>query len=246
MILKNKVVLITGSANGIGKAAALEFAKHGAKIVVNYKQDLTSAQKTVGEIERLGSEAILIKSDVSKPKEVKNLFATTIKQFGTVDILINNAGLAKPKEFLKITRDDLIEEFDENFFGMVYCAQEAAKIMLKNKSGKIINVSSICGLTGCTSVLTFTSARSALTGFTKALAKLLAPKITVNAVAPGYTSTRYWNTISEDTKKQVIEETLLKKWVTPEEIADTYLYLAKNDSITGQVIIVDGGYTTNI
>lgn len=174
------------------------------------------------------------------------MFTQTLKEFGTVDILINNAGLAKPKPFLQITRTDLIEEFDKIFFSMVYCSQEAAKIMQKQKSGKIINVSSICGLTGCTSVLTFSSARSALTGFTKALAKILAPNITVNAVAPGFTRTRFWDRMSDKEVKELLDTTLTKKWVKPEEIADTFIYLAKNDSITGQVIVVDGGYMTTI
>lgn len=246
MNLKNKVVLITGSSSGIGKTAALKFAQEDARIIVNYKTNKSGAQEVVSKINKLGMEALAIQADVSNPNQVKKLFAETLKCFGTIDVLINNAGLAKPKPFLKLTRNDLIEEFEENFFSMVYCSQEAAKIMLKNKTGKIINVSSICALTGCTSVLTFSSARSALTGFTKALAKILAPYITVNAVAPGFTLTRFWEGMSKKEIEELLATTLSKKWVRPEEIAAAFIYLAKSDSITGQILVVDGGYMTRI
>ncbi|OGG14900.1 hypothetical protein A2875_02985 [Candidatus Gottesmanbacteria bacterium RIFCSPHIGHO2_01_FULL_46_14] len=246
MELKDKVVLITGSSSGIGKAAALKFAQEKAKVVVHYKTNKTGAQLTVDEMKNWGAEVIAVQADVVKPHEVKRLFSEVLKAFGTLDVLINNAGLAKPKPFLEITRDDLAEEFDKNFFSMVYSCQEAARIMQKKDSGKIINVSSICGLTGCTSILTFTSARSAVTGFTKALAKILAPNIMVNAVAPGFTLTRFWDKMTDKEVKELLDSTLSKKWVTAEEIADTFIYLTKNDSVTGQVIVVDGGYTTNI
>lgn len=247
MNLKDKVVLITGSSSGIGKAAVLRFAQEGAKVVINYRSNSQAANDVVKEIKIFGGKAISIQADVSNPKHVKKLFAETLKAFNTVDVLINNAGLAKPKPFLEITPDELKEEFAENFFSMVYCSQEAAKIMKEKGSGKIINVSSICGITGCTSILTFTSARSAVTGFTKALAKILAPNITVNTVVvPGFTLTRFWNTQSAKEEKELLDSTLTKKWVTPDEIAETFVYLVKVDSITGQTIIVDGGYTTKI
>ena len=245
MNIKGKVVLITGSSAGIGKSAALLFARKGAKVVVNCRSDIEAAKKAVDEIKSFGGEAIFIRSDVAKPGEVKKLFVEAMKAYGTLDILINNAGLASPKPFLDITEEDLIEEFRKNFFSMVYCSQEAAKIM-KEKGGKIINVSSICALTGCTSVLTFSTSRSSVSAFTKSLAKILAPKITVNAVAPGYTNTRFWDDMTEKEKSDLINTTLTKKWVTPEEIARTFLFLANNDSITGQIITVDGGYTTSV
>lgn len=247
MNLKDKVVLITGSSSGIGKATALTFAKEGAKIVINYKSNKKGADETVSEIKKLGSNAVSIQSDVADPAQVKKLFEATIKAFGTINILVNNAGSPIfKKPFLEITKNDLVEEFENNFFSMVYCAQESAKIMLQKKSGKIINVSSICGLTGCRRVLPYSSARSALIGFTRALAKILAPNITVNAVAPGFTLTRFWDDMSDKDVKSLLSTTLSKKWVKPEEIADTFIYLAKNDSVTGQVLVVDGGYTVNV
>lgn len=246
MNLKDKVILITGSSSGIGKAAALLFAKEGAKIVINYRTSKQNAQNTAGEIEKLGSRAIPIKADITRPDEVKNLFRETMKVYGSVDVLINNAGLAKPKPFLEITQKDLIEEFHENFFSALFCCQEAVTIMLKQGFGKIIMCSSTGAITGFKGVITYTTAKASILSLTKSLAKLYAPKICVNAVAPGYTQTRYWDTASNELKKESIEETLLKKMVTPEEIAQTYLYLAKNDSITGQTIVVDAGYTVNV
>lgn len=246
MELKDKVVLITGSSSGIGKTTALLFAKDGAKVVVNYRKDEKGAKEVVDEIKTHKGQAIIIQADVSKPDEVKKMFEEIIKTFGTVDILINNAGLANKIALFDITEENLISEFKINFFSMVYCAQEAAKIMLKNKSGKIINISSICGLSGCTSVLPFSSARSALTGFTKALAKTLAPNITVNAVAPGFTKTRFWGKMTEKDEKDLLNTTLTKKWVMPIDVAKTCYSLATTDNVTGQIIAVDSGYLTTI
>lgn len=132
MDIKNKVVLITGGSAGIGRAAAIKFTQEGAKVVVNYKSDKKAADETLAEI---GLNGVAIQADVSDPAQVKKLFSVAIKKFGTVDILINNAGLATPKPFLEITRDDLIAEFDKNFFSMVYSCQEAAKIMDVNGGG---------------------------------------------------------------------------------------------------------------
>lgn len=246
MNLKDKVVLITGSSSGIGQAAALAFAKEGAKIVINYRSNKKGAQETVENIKKLGTVAVALQADVTDPNQVKNLFAQAVKAFGTVDVLINNAGLAHPQPFLEITQKKLIDEFQENFFSTVYCCQEAVKIILKNKSGKIINCSSTAALAGFKSVVAYSAARAGIISLTKSLAKLYAPGITVNAVAPGYTQTRYWDQFSNDVKEAVLEETLLKGWVSPEDIAEAYLYLAKADNVTGQTLVVDAGYTTNI
>lgn len=246
MELTGRVVLITGSSSGIGKEAALRFARAGAKVVVNFKSNKAGADAVVKSIKKIGNESVAIQADVVDPAQVKKLFAAAVKKFGTVDILINNAGLATPKPFLEITREDLIKETEKNYFSQIYCAQEAAKIMQKKGSGKIINVSSICGITGCTTVLTFSAARGAVNILTKTLAKILAPDIQVNGVAPGYTLTRFWDGMTAKEISELLSETLTKQWVKPEEIADSFLYLVRNDSITGQILVVDGGYTTTI
>lgn len=222
------------------------FAKKGAKIIVNYIHDEENARRVVKEIVSNNGDAIMIKADVSDPNEVKHLFKEIVQQYKKIDILINNAGFAKKISLFDITEENLISEFKENFFSMVYCAQEAAKIMLKHKSGSIINISSICGISGCTTVLPFSCARSALNGFTRALAKTLAPYVTVNSIAPGFTKTRFWDGISEIDEAKLLETTLTKKWITPEEIAQTCYMIVNNNSITGQIITVDGGYTSVI
>lgn len=246
MILKNKVVLITGASSGIGKAAAIKFGEEGAKVIVNYKSDIDGAAEVVDRVKKAGGTAVPIQADVTDPQQVKKLFAESLKEYGSVDILINNAGLAHTKPFLEITRESLIDEFTLNFFSTVFCCQEAVKIMIKNGNGKILNCSSTAALTGFKSVSVYSASKASVVTLTKSLAKLYAPKILVNAVAPGYTLTRYWDKANEQLKKECIEETLLKKMVTPEEVADAYLFLAKNDSLTGQTIVVDAGYTVNI
>ena len=246
MNLKDKVVIITGSSSGIGEATALKFTQEGARVVVNCKSHLSTAKAVVNKIKNQGGQAIFIQADVADPAQVKKLFSETVKKFGTVDILINNAGLATPKPFLEITEEDLLTETKKNYFSFIYCCQEAAKIMLPKGSGKIINTTSICALTGCSSVLTFSGARAAVNILTRMLAKTLAPKIQVNAVAPGYTLTRFWDNMSKKDVKVLLDETLNKEWVKPEEIADTFIYLAKNDSVTGQILVVDAGYTSKI
>ena len=246
MNIADKVVLITGASSGIGKEAALLFARSGAKVVVNFKSDKAGADAVVKSIKKLGSESIAVQADVAETSQVKRLFEAVVKEFGTVDVLINNAGLATPKPFLEITREDLMKETEKNYFSQIYCAQEAAKIMKKKGSGKIINVSSTCGLVGCTTVLTYSAAKGAVNILTKSLAKILAPNIQVNAVAPGYTQTRFWDKMSPKEIEELLSETLTKQWVKPEEIADSFMYLVRNDSITGQILVVDGGYTTTI
>lgn len=247
MKLKGKIVLVTGSSSGIGKATALKFAQEGARVVINYKSNIDGGKEVVKEIEKLGGRAISIQADVADPQQVKKMFIQVVKEFETVDILINNAGLATAKPFLEITQKDLETEFGKNFFSMVYCAQEAARLMQKN-GGRIINMSSICGgvdSSPCTSILTFTTAKAAVSMLTKVLAKTLAPKILVNAVAPGFTLTRFWDGMSKKDEDELLETTLTKSWVGADEIADAFVYLTKSDSITGQVLVVDGGYTIN-
>ncbi len=240
-------MLVTGSSSGIGKATALKFAQEGARVVINYKSNIDGGKEVVKEIEKLGGRAISIQADVADPQQVKKMFIQVVKEFETVDILINNAGLATAKPFLEITQKDLETEFGKNFFSMVYCAQEAARLMQKN-GGRIINMSSICGgvdSSPCTSILTFTTAKAAVSMLTKVLAKTLAPKILVNAVAPGFTLTRFWDGMSKKDEDELLETTLTKSWVGADEIADAFVYLTKSDSITGQVLVVDGGYTIN-
>jgi len=245
MRLDKKVAVITGSAANIGKATALLFAKEGAKVVVTTKNNVEGANKVVDEVKAQGGEAVFVQADLSKPGDVKQLFAAAVEAFGSVDILVNNAGVTKGKPFLETTLEDWQDQYADNMFSMVLCSQAAAKIMLDKGSGVILNTTSIRGLEhgGRPTAMAYSTAKAATISFTKNLAKELAPNIRVNAVAPGFTLTPNYDQDSPMVKG-FIEGTLIKRWIKPEEIAEALLYLATAEAVTGENLIVDGGYTT--
>jgi 3-oxoacyl-[acyl-carrier protein] reductase len=245
MKLEGKVAVITGSAANIGAATALLFAKEGAKVVVTTKNNVTGGNKVVDAIKAGGGEAIFVQADVAKPSEVEKLFAATVEAFDTVDILVNNAGATKGKPFLETTLEDWQSQYEDNLFSMVLCSQAAAKIMLEKDSGVILNTTSIRGLEhgGRPTAMAYSTAKAATISFTKNLAKELAPKIRVNAVAPGFTLTPNYDQDSPMVKG-FIDGTLIKRWIQPEEIAEALIYLATAKAVTGENLIVDGGYTT--
>lgn len=247
-MLENKVVVITGSASGIGQAAALKFAKAGAKIVVNARSNVAGGESVVREIEQLGSEAIFVQGDLSDPDTVKSLFDTTLKTFGTVDILINNAGVASGMPFLETSKEYWVDAFNHNFFSAVLCAQEAAKIMLEKGEGKIINTSSVRGIahSGREGLMAYSAAKAALINFTKTLAKDLAPNITVNAVAPGFVYTPNYDNFPQELKDAFMAATPIHRFIRVDDIADAFLYLATANSVTGEVLVVDGGFTLKL
>ncbi|MDP3965020.1 MAG: SDR family oxidoreductase [bacterium] len=245
MKLQNKITLITGSTSGIGEATAKLFAKEGATVIVNGKNNSKGGLNVVNEITSAGGSAIFIQADVADQKNVDGMFEKIIKQYGTIDILINNAGVARSKTFLETTYQDWLNEFNDNFFGTVLCSQRATGIMLAKKSGVILNTSSIRGNlhTGREGIMPYSAAKAAVSNFTTTLAKELAPSIRVNAVAPGFTYTPYYDTLTEETKKGFIEKTYLKRFIQPNEIAEAFLYLATAEAITGEILVVDGGFT---
>ena len=246
MKLKNKVAVITGSSRGMGKATALLFAKEGANIVVNCITNKAKGLEVVEKINKLGSQAILVQADISKSEEVKKLFDEAVKKFGTVDILINNAGIGTPKELLELTSEDWEKTFRTNVIGTFLCSQEASKIMLKKKKGKIINISSLRGLPefGRSGYLDYCASKAAVISFTKNLAKALAPHINVNSVAPGFVDTEMSQVWDKKTRESAIKDACLKRLVKPEEVAKANLYLASDDSdaVTGTVLVVDCGF----
>lgn len=245
--LEGKVALITGSSRGIGKAIAIEFAKEGAKVVVNYAESKDKADVVVGEIKKIGSDAVNIKCDVSDEKQVKEMIDLAIKKFGKIDILVNNAGIVIPKSFQELTGNDWEKILKVNLIGTFLCSKAAAPHMLRQKYGKIVNVSSIRGLECCgrAGILDYSASKAGVINFTKTLAKELAPHINVNSVAPGLTETDQWKDRDTSFVKAEAEKTLLKRFAKPEEIAKAALFLASDDSsyITGDVLIVDGGYS---
>lgn len=245
MVLKNKVVLITGSSSGIGKTIAIRFAKEGAKVVVNYHVNEKGAEETKAEIEKLGVECLVVKADVSKSDEISKMFEKVVKRFKTVDILINNAAIPNDKVPFLETPDELIYELvNTDLIGPMLCSKKAVEIMRESGGGKILNTSSIRGWEHGGRSVVYASSKGGLNSFSRTLAKMVAPfNIQVNAVAPGFVKTRNYDNMSPEQIQSFIDQTYLKRWVTEDEIADTFIYLAKNDAMTGQVIYVDAGFT---
>ena len=245
MKLAHKVAVVTGASANIGRATALLFASEGADVVVTAKDRVTEADAVVGVITALGGRAIRVQADLARPGDVDRLFGETVSTFGRVDILVNNAGRATGKPFLDTTREDWLRDFDDNLFSMVLCSQAAARLMLGQGAGVILNTTSIRGLdhTGREGIMAYSAAKAAAISFTKTLAKELAPAIRVNAVAPGFVITPNYDAVPDDVKEQFIAGTLIKRWIQPDEIAAAFLYLATAAAVTGENLVVDGAFT---
>jgi 3-oxoacyl-[acyl-carrier protein] reductase len=245
MRLKGKVAIITGASRGIGSAIARAFAKEGAKVVINYNLSEEKAKQLAEEIRKNGGEAITIKADVSKPDEVKQLVRTTVDRYGRVDILVNNAGVLFDKTFLDATEEIWDKTIDINLKGAYLCSKEVAPIMLKQKMGKIINISSNSGLyqPSAMTLVEYVASKAGMNGLTKALALQLGPHINVNAICPGRITTEMIANSDAELDKKIVEETALKRFGTPEEVANAAVYLASNESdfVTGELHIVAGG-----
>ena len=249
MDLKNKVAIITGARRGMGKTHALTLAKAGAKVVVS-DISLKDCLGVVKEIEKNGGEAIAIKCDVSKKKDVDLMIKKTIKKFKKIDILVNNAGIAQFIPFLKLSEKDWDRTININLKGYFLCAQSCAKEMAKRKSGTIINISSIAmGQTGAgfSTLVHYCASKGGITAMAEALAVELAPyNIRVNTIAPGVIDTPMVQDIKNDSKslKESLERIPMSRMGRPQEISDAVLFLASDNSsyITGSVLVVDGGY----
>lgn len=243
MKLKNKVAIITGSSRGIGKAVAILFAKEGAKVVINCKDQTEEAKKVVSDIGK--NKAIFIQADVSKEKDVKRLVAETIKKFGKIDILVNNAGIIFREGDWKSSEDIWHATMNINLTSAWLMIREVAPIMTKNGSGSIVNISSIYGFLGAASVLAYSSAKGGIITMTKAFAKELAPNIRINAVAPGNVMTDMTKEAGEKLIKFFEQQTPLRRSAESDEIAKAVLFLASDDAsfITGELLVVDGGYS---
>jgi 3-oxoacyl-[acyl-carrier protein] reductase len=244
MDLKDKVVIITGSSSGIGKATAIRFAKEGCKLVINYHINEQGGKETLEEIKKITPDVILIKADITKPEDVENLFKETINKFKTVDVLINNGAIGTDKvDYMEANLSDIQEMINTDLVGAMICSQQAIRIMEKQGYGKILNTSSVRGVEYGGRAVVYAASKAGINSFTKTLAKRIAPKIHVNAVAPGFVKTRSYDKMSPEMIQGFLEQTYLKRWVTEEEIADAFVFLAKNDAMTGQIIYVDAGFT---
>jgi 3-oxoacyl-[acyl-carrier protein] reductase len=244
MSIKDKVVIITGSSSGIGQTVALRFAKEGAKVVVNYRENKAGGEETLAELKKLTPNCLLVQADVSKPEDIERLFKEATDKFGTVDILINNAAITTDKvPYMDATYADFKEMVDADIISVFMCSQAAIRIMQKQGHGKILNTGSIRGWESGGRAPVYAASKAAIHSFTKTLAKQVAPDIQVNAVAPGFVKTRGYEKMTQEQLGNFLSQTYLKRWVTKEEIADAFVFLAQNDGITGQVLYVDAGFT---
>jgi meso-butanediol dehydrogenase/(S,S)-butanediol dehydrogenase/diacetyl reductase len=256
MRLAGKVAIVTGAAQGIGKGIALAFAREGAKVVA-VDLNVEGLQATVKELEALGGKCVPVKTDVSKRAEVRQLVEKTVSELGRIDVLVNNAGRAAFQPLMEITDEDWDRILDTNAKGVFICIQEVARQMIKQKSGKIINASSIAGKKGIAMQAHYCSSKFAVVALTQVAATELAPYgITVNAYCPGVVDTPMWKMLDEtiyklgkssklgEAMREFAEGALLKRYSTPQDVAGLVVFLASSegDYITGQSINVDGGF----
>lgn len=237
--------LITGSARGIGAATAALFADMGYNVVINYNTSKSEALSLCEEIKARGGNAVAIQADVSKISDAQRLFDEAKKAFGTVDVLVNNAGVAQQKLFTDITQADYDRMFDCNVRSVFNCCQCALPDMIHNKYGRIINISSMWGVVGASCEVHYSASKAAVIGMTKALAREVAPSgITVNCIAPGVIDTPMNKGFDEETIAALREETPVGRLGSPEDVARAIVFLAdkKSSFITGQTLGIDGGF----
>jgi len=243
-MFKDKIVLITGGSRGIGRAIALEFAKNEAKVLINYRGNKESAEKTKEEVIKLGGSAYLYQADVSKEEDVENMFKDILTKFDKLDILVNNAGITRDSLLLRMKLEDWEDVIAVNLRSIFLCTRAAAKIMIKQRKGRIINISSIVGEIGNIGQANYASAKAGIIGFTKSVARELAGKgITVNAIAPGFIETEMTEKIPQELKDMYLKQIPLQRFGKPEEVAYLVKFLASDEAsyITGAVINIDGG-----
>lgn len=241
---ENKIVLVTGAGRGIGASIAKRFASEGAEVIVNYSGNDEAAQKTVDEITATGGQAQKYKCSVNDSESVKVMIDEIIKEFGRIDILVNNAGITKDGLMLRMTDEDFDRVIDVNLKGTFNCTKYVSKYMLKQKSGKIINISSVVGLSGNAGQVNYSASKAGIIGITKSAAKELSSRgITVNAVAPGYVDTDMTKVLSDTIRNEILKNIPLQRMGNVEDISNCVAFLASEDAsyITGQVISVDGG-----
>lgn len=244
MDLQDKVAVVTGASRGIGRAIALELARRGASVVVNYNRSAEAAHEVVSAIEEEGGQALAVQADVSELEQAATLVKAAIDTFGTIDILVNNAGTTRDRLLMMMSEDDWDVVLRTNLKGVFNCCKAAARKMMRQRSGRIISISSVSGIVGQGGQTNYAASKAGVIGLTKSLAKELGPRnITVNAVAPGFVPTALTNDLSEEMKEKAREATPLGRMGRPEEIAYAVAFLASDLAgfITGEVLTVDGG-----
>jgi 3-oxoacyl-[acyl-carrier protein] reductase len=241
--LRGKVAIVTGASRGIGRAIALELATYGAYIIVNYASSSRAAEALVEEITSGGGQALALQADVSQAEQVDALFNSVMEKCDRIDILVNNAGITRDTLLLRMKPEDWQAVIDLNLTGVFLCTRAVSKIMLKQRSGRIINITSVAGQMGNPGQANYSAAKAGVMGFTKSVAKELASRgITVNAVAPGFIATDMTSQLSNT--EEILKFIPLNRYGQPEEVAGMVRFLAADPAaayITGQVFNVDGG-----
>ena len=243
-MLKGKCAIVTGAAKGIGKAIALKLASLGANIVLNYRSSEEKAIETENEIKALGVEVLRVKGDISNISDVENLINTAKENFVKIDIMVNNAGITKDTLILRMKEEDFDSVINVNLKGVFNCLKTITPVMVKQREGKIINLSSVVGLSGNAGQVNYAASKAGVIGMTKSLAKEVGARgITVNAVAPGFIETDMTEVLGDKFKEEAKKAIPLKRLGKPEDVANVVAFLASEDAnyITGQVIQVDGG-----
>ncbi len=244
MNLQGKTAIVTGGSRGIGKGIALKLAELGANVVINYTSSLVTAEETAAEINKSGGSAIIFKANVRNADEVKELIQSTKEKFGSIDILINNAGITRDMLLMKMSEQDWDDVLDINLKGAFNCIKAVTRIMMKQRAGKIVNVSSVVGVMGNVGQANYAASKAGLIGLTKSVAKELAARnINCNAIAPGFINTEMTDKIPENIQKTYVNSIPFKRFGTPEDVANAVAFLVSDQSkyITGQVLHIDGG-----
>ena len=240
----NKIALITGGTRGIGKQIALTFAKEGYNIAINYRTENEDLKNTKKEIEENNVKCFTFQGDVTNFKDCEQFVKQIVEEFGNIDVLVNNAGITRDTLLMRMKEEDFKQVIDTNLIGTFNVTKNVIGNMIKAKNGRIINISSVVGISGNAGQTNYSASKAGIIGFTKSLAKEVASRnITVNAVAPGFIETQMTDVLKEDIKEEIAKKIPLKRMGTPQDVANVVKFLASNDSsyITGQVINIDGG-----
>ncbi|PKM89286.1 MAG: beta-ketoacyl-ACP reductase [Firmicutes bacterium HGW-Firmicutes-12] len=244
--LENQVALVTGASRGIGRQAALKLAGEGAKVIINYQGNDEAAKETLDLVCEMGGSGELAKADVTSSEQVEELIKKIMDRYGKIDILINNAGITRDGLLMRMKDEDWEKVISTNLTGVFNCTRAVVRPMMKQRSGRIINISSVVGISGNAGQVNYSAAKAGIIGLTKSTAKELASRgIMVNAIAPGFIRTDMTDKLTEEVKAEITSRIPVGRLGNPDDIANLILFLAGpySDYITGQVIAVDGGMT---
>ena len=244
MTLSGQTAVVTGGSRGIGRAICLELARSGANVVFCYAGNQKAAEQTVADCEALGAKALAVQCDVSQADRVQNLMDTAVKTFGTIHILVNNAGITRDNLLLRMTEEDFDQVVDANLKGAFLCMKAVYRTMMRQRYGRIVSISSVVGLRGNAGQMNYAASKAGIIGLTKSMAKELASRgVTANAVAPGFIETDMTNRLPEQARKAMLDTIPAARLGQPEDVARAVVFLASREAgyITGQVLSVDGG-----